>query len=190
MSDFIVIIISAAVVSHLFLEHGLGAEATENFSRRLDVAFHFGLVLLILIPLATGLAALGQQLLLMSNSTYLLLPMFVVIVFFLMSLLQQVSTCLPQALQQTFDVFLPVAGMNTAVFGAIILSLDATNTFITALVFGFGSASGFAISLVLLAGLRLRLEMLDIPAPLQGLPIILITAGVMSMAFLGFTGLV
>lgn len=191
MTDLFVIIISTALVNNLFLEHALGAETTENFSRRLDVAYGLSLVLILLMPLTCLSGYLVySRLLVPASLDYLSLPALVILIFALMAVLKFFSRHLPDALQISMEIFFPLAGINTAVFGALLLALEHSYSPVTAFFFGLGSALGFALSLVLLTGMRLRLETLDVPASFRGLPITLITAGIMSMAFMGFTGLV
>ena len=191
MTDLFVILVSTALVNNLFLEHALGAETAENFSRRLDVAIGLSITLILLTPLVCLFGFLIQPLLLApAGQQHLALPAFVLLIFFLMALLNHTRHKLPAMLRQCTETFFPLAGINTAVFGALLLALDYSHSVFNAFIFGLGSAAGFSLSLLLLTGLRLRLEALPVPAPFRGLSITLITAGVMAMAFMGFTGLV
>ncbi len=190
MFDLFVIIISTALVNNLFLEHALGAETMENFSRRLDVAASLSLSLIILLPPACLLAYLLQHGLLQASGLHILrLPSFVIMIFLLMAVLGRLSAYLPARLQASMTDLFPLAGVNTAVFGALLLMLENTYSITAAIFFGLGSALGFALVLLLLTGIRSRLEVVDVPAPFQGLPITLISAGIMSLAFMGLVGL-
>jgi electron transport complex protein RnfA len=93
-------------------------------------------------------------------------------------------------LYQGLGIFLPLITTNCAVLGVAILNVQQENTFITSALYGFGAAIGFALVLILFAGLRERIEHAPIPEAFKGSPISLITAGMMSLAFLGFSGLV
>ena len=93
-------------------------------------------------------------------------------------------------MHQSLGVFLPLITTNCAVLGVALLNVGASNSFLHSAVYGFGAAVGFSFVLVLFSGIRERIESADVPKIFQGVPIALITAGLMSMAFMGFIGLV
>lgn len=191
MSDLATIIIGTALVNNLFLEHALGGEAAEGLSRRLDVAFALGKVLLLLLPLVCMIGYLMVTLLLApSDLDYLTLPVLVLVIFAVMALLRALAGHVPAIISARMEHLFPLAGFNTAVFGSLLLVIDHAPSAIAALLQGLGYALGFGLVLIILTGMRLRLDALDVPPAFRGLPILLLSAGIMAMAFTGFTGLV
>jgi len=190
MSDLAAIVFGTALANNLFLEHALGGETAEGCSRRLDVARGLGMTLIILTPLVC-LAGYSISVLLLIPAALesLMLPVMVILIFAVMVFIKQACLYLPDGKLKQMPVFFPLAGMNTAVIGSLLLSLDQAAGPFQALVYGFGCALGFALVLMLLTAMRLRLEALDIPSAFRGTPITLISAGLMAMAFMGFAGI-
>ncbi|MCG8325294.1 MAG: hypothetical protein MI673_07235 [Thiotrichales bacterium] len=191
MSELFAIIIGTALVNHLFLEHALGAETMAAFSRRMDVARGLSISLILLMPFACLIAyVIHTGLLSRFDLGYLSLPVFIIVIFAVMAVLKHVARYLPETVRHVTGIFFPLAGINTAVLGALLLTLEYSASVFSALLFGLGSALGFSLSLLLMSGLQIRLESIELPEAFRGLPIYLITAAVMSMAFAGFLGLV
>ncbi|HZK34313.1 MAG TPA: Rnf-Nqr domain containing protein, partial [Bacillota bacterium] len=115
---------------------------------------------------------------------------FILIIASLVQLVEMVIQKSSPSLYQALGVYLPLITTNCAVLGVAIINIDEGYDLFQTLVNGIGGAVGFTLVIVLFAGIRERLEQSDIPKPLQGLPIAMITAGLMSVAFLGFQGLI
>ncbi len=191
MSDLILIILSAALVNNLILVEVAGTDPALAFLRRLDVALGLALTLLILLPLLTlSTFLLNHYLLVPLQLEYLQLPVFVCVILILTLLLKQHGHRLHAKLHEQISIFLPFAGINTAVLGTALLNRQYHHDLLQSLFYGAGSALGFALVLMMLAAIFERLEVADVPAPFRGLPVVLITLALISMAFMGFSGLI
>ncbi len=121
---------------------------------------------------------------------YLRTIAFIVVIASVVQFTDMVVRKTSPLLYQVLGMFLPLITTNCAVLGVALLNIQAQHNFVESLFYGFGAATGFTLVLVLFAGIRERIESADVPGPFQGIPIGLITAGLMSMAFMGFTGLI
>jgi electron transport complex protein RnfA len=141
------------------------------------------------VPVASGLSYLIDRFLLIPNDLeYLRLISFILVIGAAVQLTEQVVRKSSPLLYRVLGLYIPLIASNCAVLGVALLNSTASRSLIAALFYGAGAALGFGIVLVLLAGIRERLEFADVPRPFQGASIALITAGIMSLAFLGFTG--
>ena len=131
-----------------------------------------------------------QYVLIPLDLLYLQTIFFILIIASLVQFIEMMIHKTSPILYQGLGIFLPLITTNCAVLGVAILNVQQENTFITSALYGFGAAVGFALVLILFAGLRERIEHAPIPEAFKGSPISLITAGMMSLAFLGFSGLV
>lgn len=190
MSDSLLILIGAGLVSNLILDHMLGVDPLVATTRRPGPAQDLALLMLIVLPVTTA----GGWLL----NTYLLLPngllhlqlmglvlTTTVMVLLIVALLRQLRPALHTRLQ----LYIPILLFNGTVLGVVLLNLERGQGFIDAVLFGLGSAVGTALVLLLVSAIRERIEAADVPLPFRGIPILLITLGLMSMAFLGFKGM-
>ncbi len=121
---------------------------------------------------------------------YLRIIAFIVVIASVVQFTEMVVHKTSPLLYQVLGMFLPLITTNCAVLGVALLNVQARHGFVESLIYGFGAAMGFTLVLVLFAGIREKIEAADVPKPFQGTPIGLITAGLMSMAFMGFTGLI
>ena len=121
---------------------------------------------------------------------YLQTIAFILVIAALVQLVEMVIQKMSPSLYKALGVYLPLITTNCAVLGVAILNINEHYNLLESLVNGFGGAVGFTLAIVLFAGIREKLEYSDIPQPLQGFPIALITAGLMSIAFLGFQGMI
>ena len=124
------------------------------------------------------------------NIGYLQTIAFILVIAALVQLVEMVLQKISPALYQALGVYLPLITTNCAVLGAAIINITSGYNLIESIVYGTGAALGFTLAIVLFAGIRERLELSNIPKSLQGFPIALISAGLMSLAFLGFSGLI
>ncbi len=191
MTEFILIIFSAALVNNIIVLGIVGADPALAFMRRMDVANGLCLTMLVLLPLVAVTGYLiDTWLLIPLQLEYLQLLIFVFTILLITLLLKKYGRLLNQKLGARINVFLPFAGINTAVLGTMLLNKEFSNTFLTSLAFGMGTALGFSLVLLLMTAAFERLEVADVPDPFRGLPITLITLGLISMAFMGFSGLI
>lgn len=189
--EYILIIISAIFVNNVVLAQFLGICPFLGVSNKVSTSLGMGAAVIFVITIASIVAYLLQY--------YVLVPLGIVymqtIVFILViaSLVQMVEIVLKKvspALYQALGIFLPLITTNCAVLGVAILLVQKEYNLLQSVVFAFSTAVGFALALVIFSGLRERLEMEDVPKSFRGTPIALITAGILAMAFMGFSGLV
>lgn len=191
MSDLVLIIFSTALINNIVVDRVIGADPALAFVHKREVASGLCRTMFVLLPLVTISGwSLDQWLLAPLHLKYMQLPVFVSTIIVICWLLKLHAYRINKKLGEQTSIFLPFAGINTTVLGAMLLTQEASRTFWQALAFGVGSALGFALVLMLLTAAVERLETADVPAPFRGLPIQLLTLAMISMAFMGFTGLI
>ena len=191
MSDLILVVISAALVNNIVVDRVIGADPALAFVHKMDVAWGLCLTMLVLLPAVTASAwLLDYWLLAPLHLEYLRLLVFVSAIIVVCGLLKLYLHRINKKLGVQISIFLPFAGINTTVLGAMLLTGETAQTLLQALAFGLGSAAGFALILLILTAATERLESNDVPAPFRGLPILLVTLALISMAFMGFSGLI
>jgi Na+-translocating ferredoxin:NAD+ oxidoreductase subunit A len=190
MSDFLIILISAAVVNNIIVLEMVGADPALAFLRRIDVALGLSVTVCILLPSITLICYLLETLLLIPlQIEYLRLIIFVsaiILVLWCFKILGKHSNI---KFIRILNVFLPFAGFNTTILGTVLLNQKLVNGFFQALAFSTGSALGFALVLLMLTTINARIEESDVPRSIQGIPVLLITLALISMAFSGLTGM-
>lgn len=190
MTDFIFVIFSAAVINNIIVLEILGADPALAFLRRMDVASGLSLTMCILLPLVTLACCLIEKLVIIPlQLEYLELFIFVSIIILAIWCLKLLGQHKKAGFTGLFNVFLPFAGINTTVLGTVLLNHKLVTGLIQSLAFGIGSALGFSLILLMMTAINERLETSDVPRPVQGIPILLVTLALVSMAFSGFTGL-
>ena len=189
MSELVLIIIAAALVNNFVLVQFLGLCPFMGASRRIEGAIGMGLATGLVLTTASALSYLVENwLLLPYELEYLKLIAFILIIGAAVQLTELLVRRFSPLLHRILGLYIPLIASNCAVLGVALLNSSASRSLIAAIFYGAGAAFGFGIVLSLLAGLRERLELADIPAPFRGSAIALITAGILSLAFLGFTG--
>lgn len=187
--EYIILIISAILVKNILLAEYLGNCPFLGVSKKMDTAVGMGMAVIFIMTLA-GLITWIVQI-------YFLVPLKIeylqTIIFILViaSLVQLVEMFLKKSLPPLYSslgIFLPLITTNCAVLGVALLNIRKEFDFVSMLLFSFASAIGFALALILFAGMRERFEIADIPKPLAGTGIGLVTAGMMALAFFGFVG--
>ena len=190
MNEYFLILISTILVNNFVLVKFLGLCPFMGVSKKMDTAIGMGFATTFVLTLASITSYL--------INTYLLVPLeleylrtiaFIVTIAAVVGFTELVVNKTSPVLHQSLGVFLPLITTNCAVLGVALLNVGASNSFLQSAVYGFGAAVGFSFVLILFAGIRERIESADVPAIFQGVPIALITAGLMSMAFMGFVGL-
>ncbi len=190
MNEYFLILISTILVNNFVLVKFLGLCPFMGVSKKMDTAIGMGFATTFVLTLASITSYL--------INTYLLVPLeleylrtiaFIVTIAAVVGFTELVVNKTSPVLHQSLGVFLPLITTNCAVLGVALLNVSASNSFLQSAVYGFGAAVGFSFVLILFAGIRERIESADVPVIFQGVPIALITAGLMSMAFMGFVGL-
>jgi electron transport complex protein RnfA len=189
MTELVLIIVAAALVNNFVLVQFLGLCPFMGASRRLEGAVGMGLATGLVLTTASGLSyVVDRWLLIPYELEYLRLIAFVLVIGASVQLAEQLLRKLSPLLYRVLGLYIPLIASNCAVLGVALLNSTASRSFVAAMFYGAGAALGFGLVLVLLAGIRERLEFADVPKPFRGASIALVTAGIMSLAFLGFAG--
>ncbi|MCR5788334.1 MAG: RnfABCDGE type electron transport complex subunit A [Lachnospiraceae bacterium] len=190
MGNLIAIAVGSAFINNVVLSQFLGICPFLGVSRRVKTAAGMGSAVVFVITLASFVAGLIYQYLLVPlHITYLQTIVFILVIAALVQFVEMFLKKKMKGLYQALGVYLPLITTNCAVLGVVILNVTKSYTILQGVVNGFATAVGFLISIVIMAGIREKIEYNDIPKPFQGMPIVLITAGLMAIAFFGFSGL-
>jgi electron transport complex protein RnfA len=191
MNEYFLILISTILVNNFVLVKFLGLCPFMGVSKKMDNAIGMGFATTFVLTLASITSYLiNTYLLIPFELEYLRTIAFIVTIAVVVGFTEIVVNKTSPVLHQSLGVFLPLITTNCAVLGVALLNVGASNTFLQSAVYGFGAAVGFSFVLILFSGIRERIESANVPKIFQGVPIALITAGLMSMAFMGFIGLV
>jgi len=189
MTELLAIIFAAALVNNFVLVQFLGLCPFLGASRRMDGALGMALATGLVLTLASGLSYLIERYVLLPFGVeYLRLIAFILVIGAAVQLTYLALRRTSPVLHRILGLYIPLIASNCAVLGVALLNSTQQRTLLSALLYGAGAALGFGIVLTLLSGLRERLEDADVPSPFKGPAIALITAGIMSMAFFGFSG--
>ncbi|HEY5568592.1 MAG TPA: electron transport complex subunit RsxA [Gammaproteobacteria bacterium] len=187
--ELMLIILAAALVNNFVLVQFLGLCPLMGASRRVEGAVGMALATGLVLTTASGLSYLVDHFLLIPNDLeYLRLISFILVIGAAVQLAEQMVRKLSPLLNRVLGLYIPLIASNCAVLGVALLNSTASRSFVAALFYGAGAALGFGLALALLAGIRERLEFADVPGPFRGASIAFVTAGIMSLAFLGFAG--
>ena len=188
--EYFAIIISAIFVNNILLAQFLGICPFLGVSNKISTATGMSGAVCFVITLATLVTYLiNQYLLVPFGLEFLQTIAFILVIASLVQVVEIVLKKISPSLYQALGIFLPLITTNCAVLGVAIDNVKAEYTFVESVVSGFGVAVGFTVAIVLLAGIRSRIREEDLPAPLRGAPIVLISAALMSIAFMGFSKL-
>jgi electron transport complex protein RnfA len=189
MTELLAIIFAAAFVNNFVLVQFLGLCPFLGASRRMDGALGMALATGLVLTLASGLSYLIERYVLVPfDVEYLRLIAFILVIGAAVQFTDLALRRTSPVLHRILGLYIPLIASNCAVLGVALLNSTQQRTLLSALLYGAGAALGFGIVLTLLSGLRERLEDADVPSPFKGPAIALITAGIMSMAFFGFSG--
>lgn len=189
MSDWLLIIISAVFVNNFVLVQFLGLCPFMGVSNRVANALGLGIATTFVLTLAALLSHLLHTYILVPlDVQYLRIIGFIFIIAVVVQFTELVMRRHSPLLHQVLGLYLPLITTNCAVLGVALLTTQQQNTLFSALLQGFGAAVGFTLVLILFAAMRMRLDKADIPKPFQGAAIAFITAGILSLAFMGFAG--
>lgn len=188
-SHYLLIIVGAVLVNNVVLVRILGLCPFMGVSKKLDAAIGMGAATAFVLTLASGASHLLNLLLLAAGLEYLRTIAFIVVIAAIVQFTEMVIHKTSPVLYQALGIYLPLITTNCAVLGVPLLNISNRYNFVESLLFGAGSAVGFSLVLVLFAGIRERIEGADVPTPFRGVAIAMVTAGLMSLAFMGFAGL-
>ncbi len=190
MNEYVLILVSTILVNNFVLVKFLGLCPFMGVSKKMDTAIGMGFATTFVLTLASITSYLiNAYLLTPLELEYLRTIAFIVTIAAVVGFTELVVNKTSPVLHQSLGVFLPLITTNCAVLGVALLNVGESNSFLQSAVYGFGAAIGFSFVLVLFSGIRERIESANVPEIFKGVPIALITAGLMSMAFMGFIGL-
>ncbi len=191
MTEYALILLSTVLVNNFVLVKFLGLCPFMGVSRKLETAMGMGLATTFVLTLSSVSSYLVNAYLLEPlHLDYLRTIVFILVIAAVVQFTEMMLHKTSPILYQVLGIFLPLITTNCAVLGVALLNTQARHGFIESALYGFGAAVGFSLVLILFSALRERIAAADVPKPLQGNAIALITAGLMSMAFMGFAGLV
>ena len=190
MEGYLLILVSTVLVNNIVLSKVLGLCPFMGVSKKLETAIGMGLATAFVLTLASGASYLINRYLLGEELFYLRTLSFIVVIARIVQFTEMFVRKTSPLLYQVLGIYLPLITTNCAVLGIPLLNVQAGHDFVESLFFGLGGALGFSLVMVLFAAMRERLEAADVPAPFRGSAIAMVTAGLMSLAFMGFSGLV
>ncbi len=191
MKDYALILLSTILVNNYVLVKFLGLCPFMGVSRKVETAIGMGLATTFVLTLSSICAYLTDHYLLIPlGLEYLRTIAFILVIAVVVQFTEMVVHKTSPLLYQALGIYLPLITTNCAVLAAALLNVQAQHNFIASALYGFGAAVGFSLIMVLFAGMRERIIVADVPVYFRGPAITLITAGLMSLAFMGFAGLV
>lgn len=191
MTEYLLILVSTVLVNNFVLVKFLGLCPFMGVSRKVETATGMGLATTFVLTLSSVTAYLINAFILIPlGLEYLRTIAFIVAIAAVVNFTKMVVHRTSPLLYNVLGIFLPLITTNCAVLGVALLNTQLQHGFLESAVYGFGAAVGFSMVLILFASIRERVNAADVPAVFQGAPIALITAGLMSLAFMGFSGLV
>ncbi len=190
MTDVLLILLATILVNNFVLVHFLGLCPLMGASRKLETALGMGLATTFVLTLASVCSySLNHWVLEPLGLEYLRLICFILIIAGLVQFTEMFIRHSSPLLHSVLGIFLPLITTNCAVLGVALLSVRTNDSLMSAALYGFGAALGFTVVLVLFSAMREKLDNADVPAPFKGSAIALISAGFMSLAFMGFSGM-
>ena len=191
MKELILIMMSAVLVNNFVLTRFLGICPFIGVSKRISQSMGMGMAVVFVMTIASIVTWLLDHFLLQPfNIGFLKTIFFILVIATLVQFIEMLIKKTSPALEEALGIFLPLITTNCAVLGVTLLNIDKSYTFIESVFHGLGAGLGFMLALLLMSGIRERLERAEIPKMMQGIPITFITAGLLSIAFLGFAGLI
>lgn len=190
VKDLLVILVSSSLVSNVVLSQFLGLCPFLGVSKKTNTAAGMGTAVIFVITLASAVSGVIYKFVLQKlDITYLQTIVFILVIAALVQFVEMFLKKFMPALYQALGVYLPLITTNCAVLGVALTNVQKNYGILAGIVNGFATALGFTIAIVILAGIREKMEYNEIPGPFKGMPIVLLTAGLMAIAFCGFSGL-
>ena len=191
MSDLILILVGTVLVNNFVLVRFLGLCPFMGVSRNLEAAFGMSMATAFVLTLSSAISYLLHEYVLVPlELEYLKTISFILVIAASVQFTEIMVRRMSPLLHQLLGIYIPLIATNCAVLGVALLNVREAEGFAQSVFYGFGAAGGFALVLVLFAAIRERLQAADVPRPFRGTAIALLTAGIMSLAFMGFSGLV
>lgn len=190
MKEYLLILVSTVLVNNFVLVKFLGLCPFMGISRKVETAVGMALATTFVLTLSSVSSYLVNEYLLAPlHLEYLRTITFILVIAVVVQFTEMYVHKTSPVLYQVLGIFLPLITTNCAVLGVALLNIQEEHGFMESLIYGFGASIGFSLVLILFAAMRERIEVADVPEPFRGPAIALITAGLMSLAFMGFTGL-
>ncbi|OGS90193.1 MAG: electron transport complex subunit RsxA [Gallionellales bacterium GWA2_60_18] len=190
MTEYMLILVGTVFVNNIVMSRILGLCPFMGVSRKLETAIGMGAATTFVLTLASGASYLINRYLLGPELSFLTTLSFIVVIAGIVQFTEMVVQKTSPLLHQVLGIYLPLITTNCAVLGIPLLNVQAKHNFMESLFFGMGGALGFTLVMVLFAGMRERMEGADVPGIFKGTAIAMVNAGLMSLAFMGFSGLV
>lgn len=191
MRELIMIAIGAAFVNNVVLSQFMGLCPFLGVSKKIDTAAGMGGAVIFVITISSFVTSVIYRFILIpARITYLQTIVFILVIAALVQLVEMFLKKTIPALYKSLGVYLPLITTNCAVLGVALTNVQNDYGILSSTVAGIATAVGFTVSIVIMAGLREKIEYNEIPEPFQGMPVVLLTAGLMSIAFFGFSGLI
>lgn len=189
-TSLIMIAITAALVNNVVLSQFLGICSFLGVSKQIKNSASLGGAVIFVITISSAVAnLLYQYLLLPLHLEYLETIVFILVIAALVQMVEMFLKKTSPVIYQALGIYLPLITTNCAVLGVALTNVQNDYNFIQSVTAGFGTAVGYTIAIVLLAGIRERINEADLPAPFRGAPVVLLSAALMAIAFMGFSGL-
>lgn len=190
MAEYLFILVSAIFINNFVLARFLGICPFLGVSKKTETALGMGAAVIFVMFFASLATHTLYHYVLEPNGVfYLRTIVFILVIASLVQIIETILKKISPALYSALGIYLPLITTNCAILGLAILNIDLEYTLFKSLVFSIGSGIGFTLALLLMSGIRERLDTANIPASFQGVPIALLTAGLLSVSFLGFSGL-
>lgn len=190
IKELLIILISSSLVSNVVLSQFLGLCPFLGVSKKTNTASGMGVAVIFVITLASAVAGvIYKYVLIPLDITYLQTIVFILVIAALVQFVEMFLKKFIPSLYESLGVYLPLITTNCAVLGVALTNVQKNYGILAGVVNGFATAVGFTISIIILAGIREKMEYNDVPESFKGMPIVLITAGLMAIAFCGFSGL-
>lgn len=191
MTEYALILLSTVLVNNFVLVKFLGLCPFMGVSRKLETAMGMALATAFVLTLSSVCSYLVNQYVLAPLGLEILRTLtFIMVIAVVVQFTEMVVHKTSPLLYNVLGIFLPLITTNCAVLGVALLNIQQQHSFMESFFYGFGAAIGFSLVLILFGAMRERLAVADVPAPFKGAPIAMITAGLMALAFMGFSGLV
>ena len=189
-NSLILIIVSSALVHNVLLNRFWGVCSFLGVSKQMKASASLGVAVIFVMTIASAVASLlNDYILIPFGLEFMQTIVFILVIAALVQIVEMFLKKTSPAIYKALGIYLPLITTNCAVLGIAQLNASSGYTFVESVVAGFSSAVGYTLAIVLLAGIRSRIREEDLPAPLRGAPIVLISAALMSIAFMGFSAL-
>ncbi len=190
IENYLLILIGTVLVNNIVLVKILGLCPFMGVSKKLEASIRMGAATPFVVTIGSGTSYLINEYMLGADLFYMRTLSFIVVIAGVVQFTEMVIEKTSPILYQSLGIYLPLITTNCAVLGIPLLNVQAKHDFVESLLFGFGGSVGFSVVLILFASMRERMEAADVPVIFRGSAIAMVTAGLMSLAFMGFAGLV